>query len=454
MGARRAPILRATAFVNPSITLAAGFGALILVGTILLLLPMSTRAGHTGVVVALFTSTSAVCVTGLTVVDTGSYWSAVGQVIILILMQLGGLGFMVGATVLVLVLRRRMSLQQRIILQETGSATHLGSGNEIIVRTVLFTLACELAGAVVLSIRWIPRYGPVQGGWLAIFHAVSAYTNGSFDLFAPNRSLRDFQDDPVVLLPIAALIIIGGLSFITIQDVYQVRHWRGLGVDSKVVLTGTIVLLIGGMLLILLTEHDNPASLAGRPLPVQLLDAFFHASAARTAGFSTWAISASDPRSLFVLLSLMFVGGAPGSMAGGIKITTAGAILAGVWSTLRGRPEATLMKRRLPPGQLEQALAVAVLGVLLIFGATLAISGIEGTHLSTPFFDLIFDVTSAFGTVGLSTGVTANLSTGSKLLIALVMFVGRLGPVTFVTALAERQRMLPYRLPTEAIRIG
>ncbi len=403
---------------------------------------------------AVFTATSAVCVTGLTVVDSGSYWSPFGQGVILLLMQIGGLGFMVGATVLVLVLRRRMSLRQRVILQETGSALHLGHGSDLIVRTVLFTLACEAIGAVILWRCWAPRLGLGRGLWFGVFHAVSAFTNGSFDLFGSSHSLADDRGRPLVLLTMASLIILGGLSFVLIQEVFETRRWGRLSLDSKIVLWGTAVLLLGGAAILFIIERQNPASLAGRPIGEQVLDTFFHATAARTAGFTTWDTAHSDERSLFFLLGLMFVGGAPGSMAGGIKITTAWILNASVWSTLRGHPETTALDRRIPPEQVQQALAVALLGLTLIGTVTMGISLIEGPRLHAPFLHLLFDVTSAFGTVGFSTGVTAQLSAASKLLLVLTMFIGRLGPVTFVTALTAQQRAASYRLAAETVRVG
>ncbi len=435
------------------VALVLGFAVLIATGTGALLLPVSARAAHTDPLTAFFTATSAVCVTGLTVVDTATHWSLIGQAVILILMEVGGLGFMIGATALTLVLRRRLSLRQRVIMREIGSSARLGDGSELIARTILFTLGCEAVGTLLLWTRFAPRYGLRYGLWLALFHAVSAFTNGSFDLFR-GHNLAAFGADPVVLLTIAGLIIVGGLSFIVVQELYQTRRWRRLSLDSKVVLLTTTVLLAGGAALIFLTERHNPASLGGRPLGEQALDAFFHSAAARTCGFTTWDFARSDPRSLFILLGLMFIGGAPGSMAGGVKLTTVSVILAGVWSTARGRAEATLLKRRLLAAEQAQALAVAVLSVGLIVVITLIISLSEGPRLRAPLLNLLFEVTSAFGTVGFSVGLTAHLSALGKLLLIATMFVGRLGPVTVATALIERPQGASLRPPSESVRIG
>ena len=439
---------------HPSALLVGSFALLIVVGAGLLLLPVSTREGQGDLLTALFTATSAVCVTGLVVVDTGGHWTLFGQAVILLLMQLGGLGFVVGVMMLRFFSHGRLSLRYRLAMQQTGTATRLGGQTGLIRRAVLLTLAAETIGALLLWLRFAPRYGLGYGLWLAVFHSVSAFTNGSFDLFGEYRSLSSFRTDPVVLLTVAGLIITGGLSLLVAADMHHARRWRRLTLDSKLVLIGTVVLLVAGTVVIMVTERTNGTSIADLPARAQILNGFFHSAAARTAGFTTWNFGESDDRTLFFLLGLMFVGGAPGSMAGGIKITTAAVLLAAVWSTLRGRSETTLLSRRLVMHQVQQALAVAFLAMALVANVALAISLVEGGSLRAPFLHLLFEVTSAFGTVGLSTGVTTELSAPSKLLLALTMFVGRLGPVTIAVALSARQREARHRPPSERVRIG
>ncbi len=439
---------------RPPVTLVLGFATLIVVGTAALLLPVSARGDRSDPLTALFTATSAVCVTGLVVVDTGTYWSPFGQAVILLLMELGGLGYVIGVTALSLIWGGRMSLRQRVIVQETGSALRLGGQGGLVRRAVLLALAGEAVGALILWARFAPRYGVVEGLWLAVFHAVAAFANSGFDLFGDFRSLADFRTDPVVLLVLAGLTIAGGLSLVVVEELRRTRRWRRLSLDTKVILIATAVLLLGGTLIIFAAERENPASIAGLSPGWQLLNAFFHSVVARTAGFATWDFAQADQRTLFFLLGLMFVGAAPGSMAGGIKVTTAAVIVAAVWSTLRGRPETTLLERRVPARQVGQALAVAFLALALIANVALLISLIEGVRLRAPFLHLVFEVTSAFGTVGLSTGVAPHLSAAGKLLLILTMFVGRLGPVTAALTLTARGREVHYRLPSEPVRIG
>ena len=445
--------LRATPTRRP-LLLVAGFALLILLGTLALLLPFSARAPGTDPLTALFTATSAVCVTGLIVVDTRDHWSPFGQAVIAALMQLGGLGFVIGVTTIRLLLGQRPNLRDRLILHETGAITRLGGQQAMVVQAVVFTLACEGIGALILWARFAPEFGPGYGLWLAVFHAVAAFTNSGFDLFGGFRSLVDFRGDPFVLLPLAALIICGGLSVVTLVDVGARRGGRRLTLDSKVVLVGTALLLTGGTAIIYLSEVANRASLGTVSPGRQLLGAFFQSTATRTAGFAIWDFAALEQRTLFFMLGLMFIGGAPGGLAGGIKITTAATLIAAVWSTLRGRPETALFARRIPARLVGLAFAVTALALGLIVNVALLISLIEGERLRVPFINLLFEVTSAFATVGLSTGLPPHLTAASKLLLILTMFIGRLGPVTVALVLTEHRREERYRHPSETLRIG
>ncbi|ACZ41546.1 H(+)-transporting two-sector ATPase [Thermobaculum terrenum ATCC BAA-798] len=417
------------------------------------MLPVSSNHGWTSPLVALFTSTSAVCVTGLVVVDTGTYWSPFGQLVILLLMEVGGLGFVVGATALVLLGKGRLGFQEREIVRQTGTTLILGGQSSFVTRAVTLALVGQLAGAILLLIRFIPEFGLIRGIWMSIFHSVAAFTNGSFDLFGDYRSLAGYRSDPLVLLTIAMLIIAGGTSLLVAEDLWRHRSWRKFTLDTKIIVIGIPTLLILGTVFIMLIESKNPNTLGNRPLGEQLLNSFFHSSAARTAGFTTWNFGLSDDRTLFFVIGLMFIGSAPGSMAGGIKITTMAIILAVAWSNILGRRDTELMRRRVPQEQVGQALTVALLGVLLIVTIALTISLLERARFRDDFIKVLFEVTSAFGTVGLSTGITPELSAPSQILLIITMFVGRLGPVTLATSLSHRSQS-KYRFPIESVRIG
>ncbi len=439
-----------------------GFAVLIAVGTALLLLPISARDGGAAPLVALFTATSAVCVTGLILVDTRDHWTPFGQVIILLLMQIGGLGFVIGVASIRLLLGGRPNLRDRLLLQETGAITRLGGQQALIARAVAITFGVEAVGALILWGQFAPRFGLGQGLWLGIFHAVSAFTNGSFDLFGGFRSVADFRAAPVVLLTLAGLIIVGGFSVVTLTDLWHCRPgngqrhggWRRLTVDSKAIILGTAILLGGGTALLLVTERGNPATLGALSPTQGILNAFFHATAARTAGFATWDFSRAREQTLFFLSGLMFIGGAPGSMAGGIKITTVAALLAAIWGSLRGQPEPTLFARRIPPRLIGQALAVTALALALIVNAALLISLLDAERLGVSFAAILYEVTSAFGTVGSSAGLAPRLSPPSQLCLIALMFIGRLGPVTVALVLTGRGREGRHRYPSEAVRIG
>lgn len=444
------------------VLLVGGFAVLIALGTALLLLPISARDGATAPLTALFTATSAVCVTGLVIVDTGDHWTPFGQAIIAILMQVGGLGFVIGVATIRLLIGQRPNLRDRLLLQETGAITRLGGQQTLVIRAVAVTFGVEAIGALLLWARFAPQFGIGHGLWLGIFHTISAFTNGSFDLFGGFRSMADFRTDSIILLTLAALIIIGGLSVVTLTDLWQFRPWGGrrhggwrrLSVDSKVVILGTAILLSGGTAALLLTEWGNAATLGGLTPGQRVLNAFFHATAARTAGFTTWDFGQARQQTLFMLSGLMFIGGAPGSMAGGIKITTVGALLATIWGSLRGQPEPTLFARRLPVRLIGQALAVTTLALVLIVNVTLLISLIEGERLGVSFVAILYEVTSAFGTVGSSTGLAPRLGSISQLMLIAMMFVGRLGPITVALVLTERRHEERYRYPSESLRIG
>jgi len=433
------------------------FAVLITAGTGLLMLPMATASGTSPPFMdALFTATSAACVTGLVVVDTATYWSPFGQVVILLLIQVGGFGIMAGSTLLLMLfLGRRTTLRNRIVIQESLGGLELGTVTTVLKRIAIFTIVVELAGAIVLSIAFMagPEAGPQwhpMGIWWGIFHAISAFNNAGFDITGGFRSLTPFVDDWVVLLTIGVVLSLGGLGFAIIADAVTTRRWVRTALETKIVLITSFALLVGGAALIGFTEWSNPDTLGALPPEQRMLNALFESTTLRTAGFTALDTGAFLDETLFVVMALMFIGGASGSTAGGIKINTFAVLLIAIASTVRGLPSAMAFGRRINHAIVYRALAVALLAIAFVF-----IVGV-GLTLTTEatFVQTLFEAVSAFGTVGASTGITPELSDPARVITVLAMFIGRLGPLTLVLALTARARPIPYRPAIESVRIG
>ncbi len=440
----------------PAVSLLVLFAGLITVGTILLMLPVASADGEgTRFIDALFTATSAACVTGLVVVDTASHWSPFGQVVIMLLIQFGGFGIMAGSTLLLFLFVRRTTLRDRVLVQESLGGLQLGTVTTLVKRIALFTIACELAGAVVLSIAFMagpeagPRWHP-QGIWWGVFHSISAFNNAGFDLTGGFRSLIPFRDDWVVLLTVGGLLTLGGLGFAIVGDAVVRRRWSRFALETKLVLFTSALLLVGGTLLIGFTEWSNPATLGAMPAEQRLLNAFFESATLRTAGFTALDTGAFVESTLFIVMALMFIGGASGSTAGGIKVNTFAVLVIAIASTVKGEPSATAFGRRIKHAIVYRSLAVLLLSMGFVFAIGL---GLTLTTDAT-FVQTLFEAVSAFGTVGASTGITPDLTDPARLITSFAMFVGRLGPLTLVLALAARAHPVPYRPAVESVRIG
>jgi trk system potassium uptake protein TrkH len=439
---------------RPAVALALGFLVLISIGTVILTLPISAARGTwTHPLDALFTATSAVCVTGLVVVDTADHWSAFGQVVILGLIQLGGFGFMTGSTLLLLlVVGRRTALSDRILAQESAGARDLGSVRTVLRRVAAFTLIAEGIGAVALTVAFAIHYGDLaKGAWYGLFHAVSAFNNAGFDLMGGFDSLSGFASDPLVLVPIAVLIVLGGLGVAIVGDLVAKRGWIRLALETKLVVVMSVTLIVGGMLALLVFEWSNPHTLGGLPPIQRPLNALFESIAFRSAGMSTIPIGQLTGSSLLVGIALMFIGTASGSTGGGIKLTTFSILLASIVSTVRGRPHTQVFGRRVSELIIYRALTVALLSVAVVFATTLLLQITTRTDSILP---IAFETVSAFGTVGDSTGITPTLPDTSLVVLIVTMFVGRLGPLTLALALAARSRAVTVRPALETIRIG
>jgi trk system potassium uptake protein len=446
---RRAP--------TPAAALLSLFAVLVSVGTILLMLPIATQTGEsTRFIDALFTATSAACVTGLVVLDTASHWSPFGQVVILALVQVGGFGIMAGSTLLLfLFLGRRTTLRDRLLVNESLGGLQLGSVTQLVRRIAVFTLACELVGAVILSIAFMagPEAGPQWhplGIWWGVFHAISAFNNAGFDLTGDFQSLIPFRDDWVVLLTHGVLLTLGGLGFAIVGDAVARRRWKRMALETKLVLATTAALLVGGTVLIGFTEWANPTTLGAMPAEQRVLNAFFESATLRTAGFTALDTGAFVESSLFVVMALMFIGGASGSTAGGIKVNTFAVLLIAIASTVRGDPSATAFGRRIQHAIVYRALAVALLSIAFVFVIGLALT----LTTRATFVQTLFEAVSAFGTVGATTGITPDLTDPGRIVVSIAMFIGRLGPLTLVLALAARARTVPSRPAVESVRIG
>jgi trk system potassium uptake protein TrkH len=440
----------------PIATVVYGFAGIIALGTILLMLPVSSEPGQsTSFIDALFTATSAVCVTGLVVVDTGTHYSLFGEGVIMAMMQIGGFGIMTGGTFLLVSLGRRVGLREKLIVGESMGMDRLGGLVPLVMGIMVFTIVAEGLGMVIFYIRFSVDYPPSTAAWISVFHAVSAFNNAGFDIFGVDAfgnslSLAGYQSDPLVVLATAGLIILGGISFIVVLDVFRSRGARRLALDSKLVLFTTAMLLAVGMIVILAMEYNNPGTLGPMTWSQKVLDAFFHSVTPRTAGFAVINIGAMAVYTLFFVIMLMFIGGASGSTAGGVKVNTFGMLAATVWSTIKGSEHAGAYGREFKTQQIHRALTVVMLSIGLVGIVILALIVTEGA----PFIDVLFETVSAFGTVGLSTGITQGLTTAGKAIIVFTMFAGRLGPLTLALSLVQRQQRTMYRYPQDDVRIG
>lgn len=440
---------------SPAQVLVLSFTGLILSGAILLRLPISAAREPLTLLDALFTATSAVCVTGLIVVDTPNDLTVFGQLVILLLIQLGGLGYMAITTVVGVALGRQLSLHERLTLQEALNV-HSMEGLARFVLTVLkLTLAFELTAAAILTARWASEYGLGQAAYYGLFHAVSAFNNAGFALFSD--SLMRFRGDWIVNLVVTTLVICGGLGFIVLTEVGRVRQYRRFSTHTRLVLTLTAALIVATTALIWVIERNNPRTLAPLGVGEGLLAAYFQAVTPRTAGFNTLDIGAMLPASLFLLILLMFIGAAPGGTAGGVKISTFSITVAVIWAMVRGNAEPTLLRRRITPPLVARAFSICLIGFL-------ALNVVAGLLLVTEGRELLptlFETTSAFGTVGLSMGeagapvsLAGHFSGVGKVLVIGMMFMGRIGPLTLAVAIARSRKMQRVRHPEGKFLIG
>lgn len=441
--------------LTPPQILVLGFAIIIFIGAGLLTLPFASATGQSmSFIDALFTSVSATCVTGLVVVDTGSSFTTFGQIVIVSLIQIGGLGFMTMATLVAFVFRKRITLKERLVLQEALNQGSMEGIVRLIRKVIIYSLSIEAVAAVIFTIRFSLDFGFTRGLYYGIWHAVSMFNNAGFDLFgtvdAPFVSFTGYVGDFVVNFVTMMLIILGGIGFIVIADMIEFKKTRKLSLHSRVVLSMSGLLLVVGALGIFIFEFTNIRTLGSLDLGSKILSSFFQSTAARTAGPNTVDIGALRQASQFLIVILMFIGASPGSTGGGIKTTTFTILISAIITMIRGKEDIVIYRYRLAKDRILKAITLSMMALFLVIIVTMILSTTEDSS----FIKILFEVTSAFGTVGLTMGLTPELSTLGKVLICLTMFAGRLGTITLAYALQPKQEKELFRYPEGKITIG
>ena len=437
---------------HPARLIAFGFGFAVLTGTALLMLPIATAAGERpNFVDALFTATSATCVTGLAVVDTGAHWSTFGEVVIMFMMQLGGLGIMTMATIVALVVSRRLGLRARLLAQAETKTLRLQDVRRVLLAIVLYSLTVEAIVMVILTVRFATHYDMSWGraAYDGLFHAVSAFNSGGLSLYSD--SMVRFVRDPVVSLSVSVAVLLGSIGYLVVFELS--RNWRKpreWSVLTQLTLGVSGVLVVVGTTMITVAEWSNDRTFGPLDVPDKIIGGFFASVMPRSGGLNSVDVGAMSEESLLTQIILMFIGGGSASTAGGIKVTTFGLLAFVIWAEMRGEAHVHVGRRRIPEANQRQALTIALMGIGLVMVGTLVLLELT-TH---PLDRVLFEVTSAFGTVGLSTGITADLGRDGHLLLIVLMFIGRIGPLTLASALAIRERDRRYEYPEERTIVG
>jgi trk system potassium uptake protein TrkH len=432
--------------------LALGFAILIFTGGAVLSLPISSSNGEaTKFIDALFTATSATCVTGLITVDTGTHWNLFGQTVIIILIEIGGLGFMSFATFISVLIGRRITLKSRLLMQEAMNAFSIQGLVKMLKKVMLFTFVIQFIGAAILSTQLIPEFGIARGLYISVFSSISTFCNAGFDLFGNFSSYTKYYDNSIILLTVSSLIAIGGLGFIVLLELYNYRKTKKLSLHAKVVLLITGILIAGGTLAMFILEYTNPNTIANMSIKDKIVNSIVASISPRTAGINSVSTDGMTTAGKFLTVILMFIGGSPGSTAGGLKTSTFGIILCTAISVIRGKENAEIFGRTIPRGLQFKAITLLIIGMGLVMTVTMLLTITEPDEA---FLDVLYEATSAFGTVGLTTGVTQRLSEVGKMIIITLMYLGRVGPLTVVMALISRKKGSNYKYPEGKILIG
>lgn len=438
---------QSTSRLNPSVTVVLSFFVLILVGTVLLKLPIATTETISWLN-TLFTATSAVTVTGLIVVDTGTAFTLFGQTVIMFLMQLGGLGLMTSAVSIFFIFKRKIGMQQRDLIRASLNQDSSGGIIRLVRYLLFFSLSIELIGFILLSIKWIPEFGFSKGAFYSLFHTVAAFNNAGFSLWSD--SLSSYVGDPVVNLTITSMFVLGGIGFTVLLDVWNKKKFKTLTLHSKVMIVGTLVINIIAIISIFILEYSNPQTLGSLSFEDKAWSAYFQGLTPRTAGFNSIDISALTLPTMLLIVILMFIGAGSASTGSGIKLSTFIILLLTTITTLKGGEEVSLFGRRLKNSAVLRALTLTLISFLLVFVAIFVLTVTENGS----FIAIVFEVVSAFGTVGLSTGLTTELSTIGRFVIMSVMFVGRIGPITIASILLTSKNPSLIRYPQGNIFVG
>lgn len=448
--------------LQPTQIMIIGFALIILLGTLLLSLPVASQNGkNTNFLTALFTSTSAVCVTGLAVVDTGTHWSLFGQAVILLLIQVGGLGFMAVATLFVLIAKKKVNLKERLLIQESLNQFDLSGLTKLTKQILIITFTAELLGTLFLSTEFVPKLGLFKGLWFSIFHSVSAFCNAGFDIMGevsgPFTSLTSFVNNYTVSATISLLILLGGIGFPVIVEILKCKknkNFKRISVHSRIVLKTTAFITILSTILLMIVEFHNYKTIGNFSFNSKILASLFQSVTARTAGFNTYDLSLMTGSGIFIMIILMFIGASPVSTGGGVKTTTLMTIILYVKSSILEKEDVEIYGRRLDENIVRKSMGIFFIFISLVTLGTLAIS------ITQPEFSLIeswFEVMSAITTAGLSIGGSLNLNVFGKLLIILFMFIGRVGSLTIFIAFISKKtknRLAHIRYPEEKILVG
>jgi len=438
--------------LNEVQVLAIGFALVILIGGIILSLPISSVDGtYTSFLDSLFTSTSAVCVTGLVTVDTGTHWNNFGKIVIMLLIEIGGLGFMSLTIFIAILLGKKITLKDRLIMQEAMNTFNIQGLVKMVQYVLGFTFIVQVSGAILLATQFIPQFGWKTGMFYSIFHSVSAFCNAGFDLFGNYDSLVNYSSNAVVLLTIGGLIIIGGLGFTVSLEIFNYRKARRLSTHSKMVIFITLFLIIFGAIFIFLVEYKNPVTLANMNFRDKVLNAFFASVTPRTAGFNSISTDGMTMAGKLMTIILMFIGGASGSTAGGLKVTTFGVLAFTLISALKGRDDTEAFGRRFSKETVYKAFTLLCISMMLVLTTTIILTITEPDKL---FINLLYEATSAFATVGLTAGVTQSIGSLSKVVLIITMYLGRVGALTVILAVINKKKKNRIKYPEAKILIG